>query len=599
MIGINRRGVGSGPPINTSSSLDDAPGNWKGGASNDNQNMIGGGGGGSGGNPDGQGGVPSGGFSQGGPYGGGGPIFPQTGQSSPAGNQSMSGYQGGPQPGSNTPQYNASPAPSGSSTPGPGPPQNIGNVSFSQPPNAGGGSFNNPAGGGGAFGSPSSGGGPQFGRPGSSGPSFSGVPNAPGGHFGSPGVSVGFGGQFGAMPAGSPFGHGPGGHPMMGGSQQLERMDAGLRRHNSYFSHTEHRVFELNKRLQQRTEESDNCWWDSFTTEFFEDDAKLTILFCLEDGPKRYTIGRTLIPRFFRSIFEGGVSDLYFQLKHAKESFHNTSITLDCDQCTVTTQHGKPFYTKVCADARLILEFIYDDYMRIKSWHMTIKGHRELIPRTVIGTTLPPDPMILDQITKNITRMGITNSTLNYLRLCVILEPMQELMSRHKAYALSPRDCLKTTLFQKWQRMVAPPGKKDPQRPANKRRKRKGSNSGGATGSNTPPVTSQKRSPSGPNFSLASQDVMVVGEPTLMGGEFGEEDERLITRLENTQYDATIALDHENHPAFGHADSPMAGNNPWNMERSGGVPPSPSGVPGQQNNPSNNDVDKKSPAVSQ
>lgn len=36
---------------------------------------------------------------------------------------------------------------------------------------------------------------------------------------------------------------------------------------------------------------------------------------------------------------------------------------------------------------------------------------------------------------------------------------MQELMSRHKAYALSPRDCLKTTLFQKWQRMVAPPGK--------------------------------------------------------------------------------------------------------------------------------------------
>lgn len=37
---------------------------------------------------------------------------------------------------------------------------------------------------------------------------------------------------------------------------------------------------------------------------------------------------------------------------------------------------------------------------------------------------------------------------------------MQELMSRHKAYALSPRDCLKTTLFQKWQRMVAPPGKR-------------------------------------------------------------------------------------------------------------------------------------------
>lgn len=98
---------------------------------------------------------------------------------------------------------------------------------------------------------------------------------------------------------------------------------------------------------------------------------------------------------------------------------------------------------------------------------------------------------MLDQLAKNITRCGLSNSTLNYLRvsgfrfqpvvetsglvapgpelihrlclrlslqLCVILEPMQELMSRHKTYSLSPRDCLKTCLFQKWQRMVAPPG---------------------------------------------------------------------------------------------------------------------------------------------
>ena len=36
-------------------------------------------------------------------------------------------------------------------------------------------------------------------------------------------------------------------------------------------------------------QESDNLWWDSFTTEFFEDDATLTLTFCLEDGPKRYS----------------------------------------------------------------------------------------------------------------------------------------------------------------------------------------------------------------------------------------------------------------------------------------------------------------------
>ncbi|CAL1674251.1 unnamed protein product [Lasius platythorax] len=204
--------------------------------------------------------------------------------------------------------------------------------------------------------------------------------------------------------------------------------------------------------------ESDNLWWEAFANEFFEEDATLTLHVCLEDGPKRYSIGRTLIPRYFRSIFDGGVTELYYTLKNQKESFHNTSITLDCDQCTMVTQYGKPMYTKVLTEGRLILEFTFDDLMRIKSWHMSVRTHRELVPKSVIN--MQQDPTMLEQIGKNITRQGMSNFTLNYLRLCVILEPMQELMSRHKAYALSPRDCLKTTLFQKWQRIVAPPGKR-------------------------------------------------------------------------------------------------------------------------------------------
>lgn len=58
-------------------------------------------------------------------------------------------------------------------------------------------------------------------------------------------------------------------------------------------------------------------------------------------------IGRTLIPRYFRSIFEGGVTELYYNMKHPKESFHNTSITLDCDHCVMVTHHAKPMFTKV------------------------------------------------------------------------------------------------------------------------------------------------------------------------------------------------------------------------------------------------------------
>uniref|UniRef100_A0A8C4X4W1 LIM domain binding 2a n=1 Tax=Erpetoichthys calabaricus TaxID=27687 RepID=A0A8C4X4W1_ERPCA len=341
------------------------------------------------------------------------------------------------------------------------------------------------------------------------------------------------------------------------------------RRHTPYMVQPEYRIYEMNKRLQSRTEESDNLWWDAFATEFFEDDATLTLSFCLEDGPKRYTIGRTLIPRYFSTVFEGGVTDLHYILKHSKESFHNSSITVDCDQCTMVTQHGKPMFTKVCTEGRLILEFTFDDLMRIKTWHFTIRQYRELVPRSILAMHAQ-DPQVLEQLSKNITRMGLTSFTLNYLRLCVILEPMQELMSRHKTYNLSPRDCLKTCLFQKWQRMVAPPAEPTRQT-TTKRRKRKNSASSASNSSlgNNINSNSKKKSPAS-NFSLSSQvpvsilfDVMVVGEPTLMGGEFGDEDERLITRLENTQYDAANGIDDEedfnNSPALGN-------NSPWNSK---------------------------------
>nr|XP_055156431.1 LIM domain-binding protein 1 isoform X3 [Nyctereutes procyonoides] len=380
-------------------------------------------------------------------------------------------------------------------------------------------------------------------------------------------------------------------------------LEPGIGRHTPYGNQTDYRIFELNKRLQNWTEECDNLWWDAFTTEFFEDDAMLTITFCLEDGPKRYTIGRTLIPRYFRSIFEGGATELYYVLKHPKEAFHSNFVSLDCDQGSMVTQHGKPMFTQVCVEGRLYLEFMFDDMMRIKTWHFSIRQHRELIPRSILAMHAQ-DPQMLDQLSKNITRCGLSNSTLNYLRLCVILEPMQELMSRHKTYSLSPRDCLKTCLFQKWQRMVAPPvsafhlpllllgsddvsqrwfsvssrspfftpgsARWDQAEPArqqpSKRRKRK--MSGGSTmssgGGNTNNSNSKKKSPAS-TFALSSQvpDVMVVGEPTLMGGEFGDEDERLITRLENTQFDAANGIDDEdsfnNSPALG-------ANSPWNSK---------------------------------
>nr|VZI25717.1 unnamed protein product [Spirometra erinaceieuropaei] len=332
----------------------------------------------------------------------------------------------------------------------------------------------------------------------------------------------------------------PHGHP-----HHLHHPHGPLQMHRlpSIIGQPEYRIFELNKRLQQRGDESDSFWWETFVTDFFEDDATMIISVMLEDGPKRFTVGRTLIPRYFRSIFESGCGELYFNLRATRDSFHNPILTLDSDCANMVMNIVRPLPVTVVVEGRLSLDFTADELMRIRLWTFQIRTHRELIMRSLLTIQ---DPNLFEQISKNITRSGLTGPTLSFLRLCVILEPMQELMSRQKSYNLSPRDCLRATLFQRWQRMMAPQGqppKPEPNRQANKRRKRKGSSANSEGGAGGSRASKRKQSPLPiPQPSLAQPgDVMIVGEPTLMGGDFGEDDERLITRLENTQYDAAAA----------------------------------------------------------
>jgi len=63
------------------------------------------------------------------------------------------------------------------------------------------------------------------------------------------------------------------------------------------------------------------------------------------------------------------------------------------------------------------------------------------------------------------------------------------------------------------------------------------------------------------------QDVMVVGEPSMMGGEYGEEDERTISRVVNTQYADGP------HGMMGHGPGPPGGpGGPPHMHQMGGHP---------------------------
>lgn len=78
----------------------------------------------------------------------------------------------------------------------------------------------------------------------------------------------------------------------------------------------------------------------------------------------------------------------------------------------------------VTTEGRLMLEFTFDDLMRIKSWHFATRHHQELIPRSLFAMHaqgIQENPGLMDQMSKNITRQGLTNATLNYLRVSLTL----------------------------------------------------------------------------------------------------------------------------------------------------------------------------------
>lgn len=356
-------------------------------------------------------------------------------------------------------------------------------------------------------------------------------------------------------------------------------MQQNMGRSSPYFPNilqTEFRIIELNRRLQCRpipnhpynplpSPYDENIWWEKFASEFFEDDATLTIRMH-DDQPVEYTIGRTLIPRFFRSYFDGGVTELSINLRNPRETcIQPQLITLDCDQAfivtsnifrqaSITTSQSVVVHT----EGHLALDFVSNNFdnFSIKSWRFYIKGCREYIDRSLvntIGLTHSNHHNSNHLLAEPITRQGITKSTITYLKMCMIMEPMQELMFQHKQTKLDPRACLRKFLFDRGFKSGD-----DTKAATNKRRKRKPSVattvSGNATNSkkskaglnamgNNIGVNSMMMSPSGGpgNFSLASQDVMVVGEPSMMGGDFGDDNERMITRLENTQYDPTAS----------------------------------------------------------
>ncbi|KAI6177186.1 BMA-LDB-1, isoform h [Aphelenchoides bicaudatus] len=362
----------------------------------------------------------------------------------------------------------------------------------------------------------------------------------------------------------------------------------------------EFRVQEMNNRLsafftnRPNLDENEQVqWWNAFSMEFFDDNATITITTLDRNPESRYTIGRILIPRFFRSIFEHGVCELQFIMHNSNEMFGasgNYFLTaLSSETGEMVVRLEKPLRAEIRTSARYFIEFApYDEIYgyRIRAWHLELRQPKE-------STDVPIEQ--LDSESQKLMREGLTicglpSGVVMFLKMSMVLEPMQILMNQCKAKNdMSPQQALKHTIFMektrreaaKQQQLLnataaansinAAPPQPQPEEPAKKparKRTRKPPNENGAPkaapkrsrGGNNANANNQNGPPPIPNAQIPNQgsfpgmnsnfnssmnyhhEVLVVSEPSMMGTEFGADDERTISRVENAQFDQNSSI---------------------------------------------------------
>ncbi|XP_066924058.1 LIM domain-binding protein 2-like isoform X1 [Clytia hemisphaerica] len=361
------------------------------------------------------------------------------------------------------------------------------------------------------------------------------------------------------------------------------------KRQPAYYLQPDYRIHEFNKRLQGQSDKNDQTWWDELINEFFEEDASLLIQYKEKNHNKKLMIHRRLIPRYFRSLFEGGVSKIYYVVLESKESYMNATVSVDCKHASMITHFDQPKNLKVHTDGHLTIEFAFDSFMRIRHWKFIVKDTTEYLPKSSFNEK---DESKAEEMAKNVMEHGQPPKSLHYLRVGTVLESMFEMMARAKSGTMTPREALKSVLYDKWQATMLKMefetrhriwNQNTQSRPNNKKRKNRKTPSV----SNEPKPPPKKKSPSTSAFPpMSTSDVMFVDEPVLMGGELGDDDERVITRLENAQFDTpngmvpgtgpggpTDDIDDAFAPSGGIDPSLMGDSQPWKNEVKPQLPP--------------------------
>uniref|UniRef100_A0A915EP82 Uncharacterized protein n=1 Tax=Ditylenchus dipsaci TaxID=166011 RepID=A0A915EP82_9BILA len=221
----------------------------------------------------------------------------------------------------------------------------------------------------------------------------------------------------------------------------------------------EYRLQEMNRRLYSfhnspyHLNQADIAqWWEAFAHEFFDDDAKMTIaLFDVtEMVPRKYTIGRLLIPRFYRKIFENGVREMFYVVRTPAQERINPQqwgmCALDCENVLMVTRHDRPVPSEVHTECRLFVEFSpFEESVgyRIRHWAIELRSCQEFYKVPKDGS-MENSPELFKT---GVTRSGLPQEALHYLKMCLILEPMQIIMHHSKATSAPPQQTLRTILF--------------------------------------------------------------------------------------------------------------------------------------------------------
>ncbi|XP_067935009.1 LIM domain-binding protein 2-like isoform X2 [Watersipora subatra] len=359
-----------------------------------------------------------------------------------------------------------------------------------------------------------------------------------------------------------------------------------------YAPSLEHKIHEINRRLQERPDFNSQWWWDGFAMEFFDDTATMLISFCTPtDGEKHFTIGRAMIPQYFSSIFDGGVTEMHFTFSNCQQYLSHSGPVLECNNVLTTTQYLQPSFARVLVDSRMSLQCTFDERARILSWSQYLLRQKEYVPREMISIRVQESGSV-ESLLSNFTLLGINSCTLNFLNVSAISDSVRTDVDGNTPYQLLPNDRLSNwpasetdqvaptcMMAHSMPTQVMNPAMaeftqspvlstntdsatsserfcltKSPKPAKKPKRLRKT-----ATTKDTSITPPRKPSKTAPINNISSpittpalaqptlpvhQDVMIVGEPIMMGGDLGDKDERRITRLENSNSSDFLTSNH-------------------------------------------------------